>query len=172
MFRLIYTRTIHLLDTDRNLLFLVLEWYSGIYVIHIFLVSYSIKLHGGQLCVLTIMNYYNLVNEYRYILLLQLNIDINCIQCILNIFFIYISNDFPFPESPLPENPISPLPFSVPPSTCSCLQTYSRRMHQIPLQMVTLCFPCGCWELNLGFLEEQSVLLTTEPSLQSSFQFF
>ena len=26
--------------------------------------------------------------------------------------------------------------------------------------------PCGCWELNLGPLEEQSVLLTTEPSLQ------
>ena len=27
--------------------------------------------------------------------------------------------------------------------------------------------PCGCWELNLGPLEEQSVLLTTEPSLQA-----
>jgi hypothetical protein len=26
--------------------------------------------------------------------------------------------------------------------------------------------PCGCWELNLGPLEEQSVLLPTEPSLQ------
>jgi hypothetical protein len=25
---------------------------------------------------------------------------------------------------------------------------------------------CGCWELNLGPLEVQSVLLTTEPSLQ------
>jgi hypothetical protein len=25
--------------------------------------------------------------------------------------------------------------------------------------------PCGCWELNSGLLE-QSVLLTTEPSLQ------
>jgi len=24
--------------------------------------------------------------------------------------------------------------------------------------------PCGCWELNLGPLEEQPVLLTTEPS--------
>jgi hypothetical protein len=24
--------------------------------------------------------------------------------------------------------------------------------------------PCGCWELDLGPLEEQSVLLTTEPS--------
>jgi hypothetical protein len=26
--------------------------------------------------------------------------------------------------------------------------------------------PCGCWELNSGSLEEESVLLTTEPSLQ------
>jgi hypothetical protein len=27
--------------------------------------------------------------------------------------------------------------------------------------------PCGCWELNSGPLEEQSVFLTTEPSLQA-----
>ena len=26
--------------------------------------------------------------------------------------------------------------------------------------------PCDCWELNSGPLEEQSVLLTSEPSLQ------
>ena len=26
--------------------------------------------------------------------------------------------------------------------------------------------PCGCWELNSGPLEEQSVLLSTGPSLQ------
>jgi hypothetical protein len=32
--------------------------------------------------------------------------------------------------------------------------------------------PCGCWELNSGPLEEQSVLLTTEPSLQSQFSHF
>ena len=33
--------------------------------------------------------------------------------------------------------------------------------------------PCGCWELNLDPLEEQPVLLTTEPSLQSqSFVFY
>ena len=25
---------------------------------------------------------------------------------------------------------------------------------------------CGCWELNSGPLEEQAMLLTTEPSLQ------
>jgi hypothetical protein len=27
--------------------------------------------------------------------------------------------------------------------------------------------PCGCWELNSGHSEEQSVLLTAEPFLQS-----
>jgi hypothetical protein len=27
--------------------------------------------------------------------------------------------------------------------------------------------PCGCWELNSGPLEEQSVLLTAEPPLQT-----
>ena len=34
--------------------------------------------------------------------------------------------------------------------------------------------PCGCWELNSGPLEEQAVLLTSEPSLQlpSAFIFF
>lgn len=26
--------------------------------------------------------------------------------------------------------------------------------------------PCGCWELKPGPLEEQPLLLTTEPSLQ------
>jgi hypothetical protein len=26
--------------------------------------------------------------------------------------------------------------------------------------------PCGCWELNLGSLEQQTVFLTTEPSFQ------
>jgi hypothetical protein len=30
--------------------------------------------------------------------------------------------------------------------------------------------PCGCWELNSGSLEEQSVFLTTEPSLQPNLQ--
>jgi hypothetical protein len=39
------------------------------------------------------------------------------------------------------------------------------RGHHIPLQ--DGCEPpCGCWELNSGSLEEQSVLLTIEPSLQ------
>ena len=33
--------------------------------------------------------------------------------------------------------------------------------------------PCGCWELNSGPQKEQSVLLTSEPSLQplTSFSF-
>jgi hypothetical protein len=31
--------------------------------------------------------------------------------------------------------------------------------------------PCGCWELNLSPLEEQSVLLTTEPPLQPLLSF-
>ena len=32
---------------------------------------------------------------------------------------------------------------------------------------------CGCWELNSGPLEEQAMLLTSEPSLQplSSFSY-
>ena len=30
--------------------------------------------------------------------------------------------------------------------------------------------PCGWWELNLGPVEEQSVLLTTEPSLQTDIE--
>jgi hypothetical protein len=29
--------------------------------------------------------------------------------------------------------------------------------------------PCACWELKLGPLEDQSVLLTAEPSLQPTF---
>jgi hypothetical protein len=32
--------------------------------------------------------------------------------------------------------------------------------------------PCGCWELNSGTLEEQSVLLPTEPSLQPKSKVF
>ena len=32
--------------------------------------------------------------------------------------------------------------------------------------------PCGCWELNLGPREEQSVLLSTKPSLQPAFPLF
>ncbi|KAL6091584.1 hypothetical protein STEG23_001239 [Scotinomys teguina] len=40
-----------------------------------------------------------------------------------------------------------------------------------PLKRVTdICEPpCGCWELNLGPLKKQSVLLTAEPSFQQRF---
>jgi hypothetical protein len=46
-----------------------------------------------------------------------------------------------------------------------CIFRHSRRGRQI-------CYedgcepPCGCWDLNSGPLEEQSLLLTAEPSLQ------
>jgi hypothetical protein len=45
---------------------------------------------------------------------------------------------------------------------CSCLQTHQERV----LDPITDgCEPpCGCWELNSGPLEEQSVLLTAELS--------
>ena len=47
---------------------------------------------------------------------------------------------------------------------CSCLQTHQKRASD---PITDGCEPpCGCWELNSGPLEEQSVLLTTEPSLQ------
>jgi hypothetical protein len=47
---------------------------------------------------------------------------------------------------------------------CCCLQTHKKRA----LDSITdgCKPPCGCWELNSGPLEEQSVLLTAEPSLQ------
>jgi hypothetical protein len=42
---------------------------------------------------------------------------------------------------------------------------HSRRGHQI--FVTDGCEPpCGCWDLNSGPLEEQSVLLTAEPSNQ------
>ena len=36
----------------------------------------------------------------------------------------------------------------------------------LDLELQSCELPCGCWELNLGPLEEQSVLLTTESSHQ------
>ena len=45
----------------------------------------------------------------------------------------------------------------------SCLQTYMKRA---PDPITDGCEPpCSYWELNSGLLEEQSVLLTTKPSL-------
>jgi hypothetical protein len=48
---------------------------------------------------------------------------------------------------------------------CRCPQTYQKRASDIIIDGCEL--PCGFWELNSGPLEEQMVLLTTEPSLQS-----
>ena len=45
------------------------------------------------------------------------------------------------------------------------LSSDTRKGYQIPLQMVVKS-PSDCWELNSGPLEEQTVLLTTETSLQ------
>jgi len=48
---------------------------------------------------------------------------------------------------------------------CSCLQTHQKRASD---PITDGCEPpCGCWYLNSGPLEEQSVLLTPEPSLQA-----
>ena len=47
---------------------------------------------------------------------------------------------------------------------CSCPQTQQKRASD---PITDGCEPpCGCWDLNSGPLEEHSVLLTTEPSLQ------
>jgi hypothetical protein len=47
---------------------------------------------------------------------------------------------------------------------CSYLQIHQKRASD---PITDGCEPpCGCWELNSGLLEEQSVLLTAEPSLQ------
>jgi hypothetical protein len=47
---------------------------------------------------------------------------------------------------------------------CSCLQTHQKKASDL---IADGCEPpCGCWELNSVPLEEQSGLLTTEPSLQ------
>jgi hypothetical protein len=47
---------------------------------------------------------------------------------------------------------------------CSCLQTHQKRAQDL---ITDGCEPpCGCWDLNSRSSEEQSVLLTAEPSLQ------
>jgi hypothetical protein len=47
---------------------------------------------------------------------------------------------------------------------CSCLQTHQKRMSDL---ITGDCEPTyGCWDLNSGPLEEQSVLLPTEPFRQ------
>jgi hypothetical protein len=51
---------------------------------------------------------------------------------------------------------------------CSYPQTHQKRTSDL---IIDGCEPpCGCWDLNSGPLEEQSVLLTAEPCLQRSLQ--
>jgi hypothetical protein len=53
---------------------------------------------------------------------------------------------------------------------CSCLQMQQKRVSDL---ITDGCEPpCGCWDLNSVPPEEQSVLLTTEPSLQAPFVLF
>ena len=47
---------------------------------------------------------------------------------------------------------------------CSCLQTPQKRASDLTTDGFEPL--CGCWDLNSGPSEDQSVLLTTEPSLQ------
>jgi len=49
--------------------------------------------------------------------------------------------------------------------------THRGQKYQIPWNWTLSWEPYGCWELNSGPLEEQPVLLTTEPSLQLSHGF-
>jgi hypothetical protein len=44
-----------------------------------------------------------------------------------------------------------------------CLQAHQKRVSDL---ISDGCEPRGCWDLNSGPSEEQSVLLTAEPSLQ------
>ena len=52
---------------------------------------------------------------------------------------------------------------------CCCLQTHRKRVMD---SITDGCEPpCGCWELSSGPLEEQSMLLPAEPSLQPNKRF-
>jgi hypothetical protein len=53
-----------------------------------------------------------------------------------------------------------------------CVQCLQRAMDPLELELIGGCDQiCGCWELNLDPLEEQPVLLTTEPPLETPFVF-
>jgi hypothetical protein len=70
-----------------------------------------------------------------------------------------------FQQSRPPVALLNPLPHPLMSTRySSCLQTLQKRA--LDLIMDGCEPPCGCWELNSGPLEEQSVLLITEPSLQ------
>ena len=47
------------------------------------------------------------------------------------------------------------------------LQTHQKRVSDLVMDGCEP--PCGCWDLDSGPSEEQSVLLTVEPSLQPLF---
>ena len=47
---------------------------------------------------------------------------------------------------------------------CSCLQTLQKRASDLIMNGCEL--PCGCWDLNSGPLEEQSVFFPAKPSHQ------
>jgi hypothetical protein len=55
-----------------------------------------------------------------------------------------------------------------------CVWCPADQKSQIPREWSYRCCesPCGCWELNLGLLEEQLLLWTTEPSLQPQMQLY
>ena len=48
----------------------------------------------------------------------------------------------------------------------ACLCVCVKVLRLLELQLDSGEWPCGCWELNLGPLEEQSLPLTGEPSFQ------
>lgn len=51
---------------------------------------------------------------------------------------------------------------------CVCLvpeEVNSLELLELELQMAMTRPPCGCWELNVGPLEEQPVLSAVEPAL-------
>jgi hypothetical protein len=52
----------------------------------------------------------------------------------------------------------------------SCLQTHQKRASDSNTDGCKP--PCGCWDLNSGPPEEQSVLLTAEPILQPNYYIF
>jgi hypothetical protein len=59
---------------------------------------------------------------------------------------------------------LQPCPACSGPAHSGCLQTHQKRASDL---ITDGCEPpCGCWDLNSEAVEEQSVLLTTEPSLQ------
>lgn len=49
--------------------------------------------------------------------------------------------------------------------TLHAMCTEVRRRCQIPWKQSSQ-LPCGCWALNLGLLQEQQILQTTDPSFQ------